>query len=140
MSLLKRLPITFAALALLASSSSAIASPRTALPASPWETRAKPTAGVVIDPEVHRWFEALVRADGVHCCGAADCRVAAPGEVRAGANGFEVQVNGWWMPVPESMVIHRESGPIPATIVCKSHFESKEIEERLYCVIPYAGG
>lgn len=155
MTVLKRLPLTFAALILCASATAALASPRTAVPASPgethasprtavaaspWETRAKPPPGMVIDPEIHQWFEALVRADGVHCCGAADCRVAAPGEVRTGPKGFEVQVNGWWMPVPESLMVHRENGPIPATIVCKSHYESKEIEERLYCVIPYAGG
>jgi len=101
---------------------------------------AKPPEGVKIDPAIHEWFEALVRADGVHCCGVGDCRVAAPNEVRTSANGYEVLLNGGWEPVPDSMVIHRENGPLAATIVCKSHYESAELDERLYCVIPYAGG
>jgi len=122
MKLMARLQICVVSLALTTTASSAFAKP----PPGP------------VDPEVHKWFENLVRADGLHCCGAADCRVADPGTVRTGATGYEVILNGEWQPVPDSVVIHRENGPFAATIVCKSH--SEDTNERLYCIIPYAGG
>lgn len=100
---------------------------------------AKPPPGP-IDPAIHQWFESLVRADGLHCCGAADCRIAVPGELRAGQNGFEILLNGEWQPVPEAMMVHRESGPFAATIICKSHSDDMQTGDRLYCVVPYAGG
>ena len=93
-----------------------------------------------IDPAIHAWFESLVRADGLHCCGAADCRIAAPGELRTGDNGFEIFLNGAWQPVPESMLVHRENAPFAATIVCKSHSNDAKISDKLFCVVPYAGG
>jgi len=105
---------------------------------------AKPPPGP-IDPAIHAWFESLVRADGLHCCGAADCRIAAPGELRTDDNGFEILLNGEWQPVPESMLVHRENGPFAATIICKSHDYTVApsgviAQEKLYCVVPYAGG
>ena len=125
MTFLMRLQIGFTTLALCATSTAAIA---------------RPPDGVKIDPEVHAWFEALVRTDGVHCCGVADCRIASASEVRTSQNGFEILLNGEWEPVPDSLVVHRESGPFAATIVCKSHFETTALDEKLYCVVPYAGG
>src|SRR5579862_9652629 len=101
-----RLPVIIAAMALtLAASASA--------------AFAKPPPGVVVDPAVHEWFEGLVRADGVHCCGVGDCRVASANEFRTAASGggFEVLLNGSWIPVTDEMVIHRENGPLAATIV-----------------------
>lgn len=100
---------------------------------------AKPPPGP-IDPAIHAWFESLVRADGLHCCGAADCRIAAPGELRTGDNGFEILLNGVWQPVPESMLVHRENGPFAATIICKAHSDDILVGDKLYCVVPYAGG
>ena len=101
---------------------------------------ARPPEGEQIDPAVHEWFEALVRADGTHCCGQADCRVASPNEVRAKGDKFEILLNGDWQDVPDSLVVHRESGPFAATIVCKSHFNDAQLLDVLWCVIPYAGG
>ena len=104
---------------------------------------AKPPEGVPIDPAVHEWFESLVRADGLHCCGAADCRVADPREIRVTKDGIEVLLNGKWQAVLDQLIVHRENAPFAATIVCKGHTDSGDLtlaEERLYCVVPYAGG
>ena len=100
---------------------------------------ARPPPGP-IDPAIHAWFESLVRADGLHCCGAADCRIAAPGEIRTDAGGFEILLNGVWQPVPEAMMVHRDNGPFAATIICESHSDDQQLGDRLYCVVPYAGG
>jgi len=124
MTVVMRLPILFAACAVCVSSVAAVAKP----PPGP------------IDPAVHAWFESLVRADGTHCCGVADCRIASPNEVRVGANGFEVYLNGVWQSVPESMMVRRENGPFAATIICKTHSEDELTPDKLYCVVPYAGG
>jgi hypothetical protein len=101
--------------------------------------RAAPPPGP-IDPDVAAWFEGLVRADGIHCCGVGDCRIAGQHEVRTTSTGYEVLLNGSWTPVPDSIIVHRDKAPFAATIICKSHYDSAVIEERLYCVVPYAGG
>jgi hypothetical protein len=123
MTVIKRMKICLVVSAICVASSAAVAKP----PPGP------------IDPAIHEWFESLVRADGLHCCGAADCRIAAPGELRSGDNGFEILLNGKWQPIPEVMMVHRENAPFAATIICKSH-DDMEIGDRLYCVVPYAGG
>jgi hypothetical protein len=104
---------------------------------------AKPPADMPIDPAVHAWFESLVRADGVHCCGSADCRIADPATLRTSAKGIEILLNGEWQAVPESLLVHREDAPFAATIVCKAKIDESDITdslERLYCVVPYSGG
>jgi len=107
------------------------------------QASAKPPEGVVIDPKVHEWFENLVRADGAHCCAEADCRLAESNELRlnAAANGWQIFLNGAWVDVPDSMVVHRDSSPLGGSIICRSRYTEEESPEgnNLYCVIPITG-
>jgi len=94
-----------------------------------------------IDPVIHAWFEALVRSDGMHCCGEADCRIANPNEVRASGEGFLISINGAWTPVPDAYVVRRDDNPLAATIICRTRWTTQQNElNRLYCVVPYSGG
>ena len=99
----------------------------------------QPPAGP-IDPAVHAWFDGLVRADGASCCKSSDCRFAQPGEVRVSADGFEVKLNKGWVRVPDALLVHREDNPRGLTVVCKSHPETLNEPETLYCLVPYSGG
>ena len=101
---------------------------------------AQPPEGVTIDPEVHAWFQSLVRADGYHCCGAADCRLAKPGELRQGARGFQVMVDDGWIDVPAEMVVHRDYSPIGGSGICRTRYDATDnIPNSLYCVVPITG-
>jgi hypothetical protein len=101
---------------------------------------AKPPDGVQIDPEVHAWFESLVRADGGHCCGAADCRQAQPGELRESGNGFQVMLDGQWVDVPDYLVVHRDYSPIGGSVICKTRYDATDnVPNSLYCVVPITG-
>jgi hypothetical protein len=102
--------------------------------------QANPPEGVPIDPQVHAWFENLVRADGYHCCSAADCRLAKPGELRASAQGLQVLLDGEWIDVPEHLVVHRDYSPIGGSVICKTRYgEGDQMPNALYCVVPFTG-
>jgi len=102
--------------------------------------RAKPPEGVTVDPDTHAWFEALVRADGYHCCSMADCRAAKPGELRASARGYQVLVDGDWVDVPDFMVVHRDYSPIGGSVICRTRYDEIERQSNaLYCVVPITG-
>ena len=101
---------------------------------------AQPPDGVTIDPATHAWFENLVRADGGHCCGAADCRPAQPGEMRSTAGGLQVKIDDAWVDVPDYMVVHRDYSPIGDSVICKTHYDpADDMANSLYCVVPVTG-
>jgi hypothetical protein len=101
---------------------------------------AQPPEGVTVDPAIHAWFESLVRADGGHCCGAADCRSAQPGELRAQGDSFQVLLDGQWVDVPAQLVVHRDFSPIGGSVICKTRYdEADNMPNALYCVVPITG-
>lgn len=102
---------------------------------------AEPPEGMPVDPQVHAWFESLVRADGYHCCSVADCRPAQPGEMRSNADGFQVKIDEEWVDVPERMVVRRDYSPIGASVICRTHYDPADyMSNSLYCVVPVTGG
>lgn len=99
---------------------------------------AAPPAGQQIDPKIHAWFESLIRADGTHCCGEADCRIAAYSELRQNGDGYQVLIDGQWRDVPPGLIVDREDNPMLSSIICESRGEYTP--HSLYCLIPFAGG
>src|SRR5579871_4524673 len=77
---------------------------------------AQPPDGAPTNGPVHDWFAALVRSDGIHCCAESDCRPAASGELIPDGDGMSIHINGSVEPVPESLIVRRESNPLGASI------------------------
>jgi hypothetical protein len=67
------------------------------------------------NPALAPWFESLERPDvGGSCCSISDCRRV---QSRVGARGYEVLLDGAWVPVPPYRVVHREN-PVGEAISC----------------------
>lgn len=70
------------------------------------------------DPALAPWFKSLAQPDsGVSCCSLADCR---PAEYRQGKEGYEVLIEGEWVPVPPEKILQRIDNPTGRPILCRS--------------------
>ena len=77
------------------------------------------------------FYNALQRPDGKgSCCNLTDCR---PTSGRTIDDHYEVKVNGAWISVPATKIIHR-SAPDGGYHVC-APYNFKGNPEELYCVI-----
>ncbi len=116
--MLQLLGTTIAAIAILVLASLAHAAPPTgADPSSP----------------TGRWFQQLVRDDGMSCCSVSDCRPASAGDLRYDdSDGLQVKLESRWEDVPEYKIVRRSDNPLGKSIVCKARDE-------IYCVIPFSG-
>jgi len=77
------------------------------------------------------FYNALQRPDGKgSCCNLTDCR---PTSGRTVDDHYEVKVNGAWISVPQTKIIHR-SAPDGGYHVC-APYNFKGNPEELYCVI-----
>jgi hypothetical protein len=68
------------------------------------------------DPSLAPWFNSLRQpGTGASCCSIADCR---PVDYRPTKSGYEVWINGQWMPVPPDKVLEGKDNPIGRAVVC----------------------
>lgn len=86
-----------------------------------------------VDPEspVAKWFNSLVRADGVGCCSTADCR---PNPVRESAGEIQTMFDGRWVNVAQSKIVWREDNPLGVSIAC-----IEPVSKTIMCVVPNSG-
>lgn len=70
------------------------------------------------DPALGNWYQGLRQPDtGISCCSIADCR---PVDDRVGPNGYEVLIDGEWMPVPQEKILQGKHNPSGRAVVCYS--------------------
>jgi len=99
----------------------------------------QPPPGADPDSDIGKWFNSLVRDDGLHCCGQqVDCRVAEPGELHYDGDRLFITLNGVSRPVEDKYLVEREDNPMGQSVICRTRFEG--IESTLYCVVPFNGG
>ncbi len=71
------------------------------------------------DPALAPWFQSLERPDGHgSCCATADCRRI---QSRIGETGYEVLLDGLWVSVPRSAVLHRRNPTGDAVACTRGH-------------------
>ncbi|HZS85302.1 MAG TPA: hypothetical protein VFA50_20685 [Stellaceae bacterium] len=71
------------------------------------------------DPTLAPWFQSLQRPDiGGSCCSLADCRRV---RSRLAGKGFEIMLDGVWVPVPPERIIYRDNPTGEAVACTRSH-------------------
>ena len=70
------------------------------------------------DPTLAPWFQSLKQpGSGKSCCSISDCRVE---PYRQTAIGYEVLLDGQWVPVPNDKILQRIENPIGRAVTCHS--------------------
>jgi hypothetical protein len=68
------------------------------------------------DPALAPWFQSLRQPEtGMSCCSISDCR---PVDYRSTGDGYEVFIDGNWLPVPPKKVLQRTDTPLGRGVVC----------------------
>src|SRR5215467_8179246 len=68
------------------------------------------------DPTLAPWFQSLRQpGSGTSCCSISDCRVE---PYRQTATGYEVLIDGEWVPVPNDKVLQQIENPIGRAVTC----------------------
>ncbi len=74
-----------------------------------------------LDPFISSWFKGLKNPNllfyGGYCCDQSDGRVLAEDEWRTTAEGYEVQVEGDWKPVPPNAILSQTENPTGGAVV-----------------------
>lgn len=68
------------------------------------------------------WYRALTAPDGSSCCNMHDC---APVAARIGPNGWQANVAGEWLDVPDGIVLPRHDNPTGEAVLCRFHGEMR---------------
>jgi hypothetical protein len=69
------------------------------------------------DPDLSPWFQSLKSPMGMSCCAQADGHILHDSEWRAVKDGYEVLINGAWVPVPAESVLQRADNPTGGAVV-----------------------
>jgi hypothetical protein len=81
------------------------------------------------DPALATWFRSLKTPNGTACCDVADCRRASS---RMTPTGYEVRIDGQWIPVPWERVLRRTDNPTGEAVVCSPPTEVGTI---IFCFV-----
>jgi hypothetical protein len=72
---------------------------------------AAPPPGADLTSPRHAWFERQHSVGGMWCCKISDGYLLSDSEWRWGAAGYDVRIEGAWMPVPEDAIRDPAGGP-----------------------------
>jgi hypothetical protein len=81
------------------------------------------------DPALATWFRSLKAPNGTSCCDVADCRRASS---RMTPAGYEVMIDGQWIPVPWERVLRRTDNPTGEAVVCSP---PTEVGTFIFCFV-----
>ncbi len=89
-----------------------------------------------VAPEIRTWFKAQKNpVSGIPCCDVADGR-RTTWQHGDGPSGYEVPIDGVWMPVPLEALIENAGNPTGEAVVWYTQYNGKP---HIRCFIP-AGG
>jgi len=74
---------------------------------------AAPPPSTDLNSPMHAWFERQHSVAGQWCCDIADGHILSESDWRASGGGFEVRINGRWVPVPSHALRDPAGGPNP---------------------------
>jgi hypothetical protein len=87
-----------------------------------------------VPPDIRAWFKAVRSPKGVPCCDVADGHRTT---WQAGKAGYEVPIDGQWLPVPPDAVIDDAGNPVGEAVVWYTKFSDGKVYIR--CFVPGGG-
>jgi hypothetical protein len=84
-------------------------------------------------PAMKNWFNNQQSPGGGFCCSIAD---GYPAEWRTGEIGYEVFIDGVWVPVPADTILYGTSNPTGSAVVWYSHSNGVPV---VRCFVPGDG-
>lgn len=74
---------------------------------------ANPPPGSNPSPEEKAWWQCQYQIGGASCCGIGDGHLLNDDEWRSSGTGYQVLIEGDWLPVPPTAMVRSPCGPGP---------------------------
>jgi hypothetical protein len=86
-----------------------------------------------VDPQIRAWFKSIKSKKGVPCCDISDGHTTT---WRSKGAGYEVPIEGEWVPIPEEAIVWEAGNPTGEAVVWYVKYDSKVY---VRCFVPSGG-